>query len=102
MVELPLPSVTRLPTAEPAAAAGAVPALNVMVWPSTVKLSPSATVAAPRALEVAEEAPLRIVVPEMRAGVVLLLLTALPVSAPIAPPSVVVSDAAVVPPAAPL
>src|ERR1700736_6754756 len=98
MVELPEPSVTRLPAVdEPiGAVVGTAPAANVTVLPLTVKLSPAATVIVPRA----PAAPFRSVVvvigvppPLARTGV--------PVSVPIVPPRVVVLIAGVVPPIAP-
>src|ERR1700737_3901129 len=104
MVELPVPSVTRLPAIdEPiGAVVGTAPAANVRVLPLTVKLSPGATVIAPRALEVALAGELRSVAVVMGAGVVLLLLTGVPVSVPIRPPRVVVPVAGVAPPIAPV
>src|SRR6267142_2075412 len=104
MVELPLPSVTRLPAMllPDGAEVGTAPAANVIVWPLTVNVSPAATVVAPRPAEVAAPAvSLSSVAVVMLAGTELLFCTTVPTLVPITPPSVVVPVAAVVPPAAP-
>src|ERR1700738_2415918 len=104
MVELPVPSVTRLPAIEEpiGAVVGTAPAANVMVLPLTVKLSPAATVIAPRAVEGALAGALRSVAVVMGAGVVLLLLTGVLVRVPYMPPRVVPLVAGVAPPIAPV
>src|ERR1700676_5083824 len=105
MVELPEPSVTRLPAIdEPiGAVVGTAPAANVMVLPLTVKLSPAATVIAPSALEAALAGALRSVAVVMGAEVgVALLLTGVLVRVPYMPPRVVPLVAGVAPPMAPV
>src|SRR3979411_3198583 len=104
MVELPAPSVERLPESVVplGAVVGAAPAAKGMVWPSTVKLSPAATVAALRPLEVAPATSLSNVVPVMAGVVVALVVSALLVKVATKPPRVSALVAAVVPPAAPL
>src|ERR1700744_3441781 len=79
MVELPLPSVTTLlvPTRPdvPGAAAGVAPVLKVMVWPSTVRVSPLAIVAP---IESVFATFSNLVLPVSAAGAARLLLTAVP------------------------